>query len=60
MTSTENISDLKSAEIGKAGTAVKEGIISSLKGINEIEAEIVSLVRKTVAGALQATGSSAG
>ncbi len=28
--------------IGRAGTAVKEGIIGSLKGLNEIEAEIVS------------------
>jgi Ca2+-transporting ATPase len=28
-----------------AGTAVKEGIVGSLRGINEIEAEIVSLVR---------------
>ena len=37
--------------IGKAGTAVKEGVVSSLKGINEIEAEIVSLVRNTVSNA---------
>ena len=33
-----------SESIGKAGTTVKDGIVSSLKGINEIEAEIVSLV----------------
>ena len=43
--------------IGKAGSTVKEGIVGSLKGINEIEAEIVSLVRNTVSNTLQATGS---
>jgi len=32
-------------EIGKAGTTVREGVISSLKGINEIEAEIVNVVQ---------------
>ncbi len=31
--------------ISKAGTTVKEGVIGSLKGIAEIEAEIVSLVK---------------
>ena len=46
--------------IGKTGTAVKEGIISSLKGLNEIEAEIVSLVRNTVSNTLRATGEVAG
>lgn len=40
----------------KAGTTVKEGIVNSLKGINEIEAEIVSLARNTVSSTLQATG----
>lgn len=44
-------------KLGSAGTNVKEGIISSLKGINEIEAEIVSLVRNTVSDSLRATGS---
>ena len=33
--------------LGKTGLSVKEGIVSSLKGINEIEAEIVTLVRNT-------------
>jgi hypothetical protein len=46
--------------IGKAGTEVKEGISSSLKGINEIEAEIVSLVRNTVSNTLRAGGEVAG
>lgn len=46
--------------IGKAGSAVKEGVISSLKGINEIEAEIVSLVRNTVSNTLRATSAVAG
>jgi len=40
--------------LSQAGTAVKEGIVGSLKGINEIEAEIVSLVRNTVSNTLQA------
>jgi len=43
--------------IGRAGLQVKEGIIGSLKGINEIEAEIVGLVRNTVSVALKASGS---
>jgi hypothetical protein len=47
-------------EIGKAGTAVKEGIISSLRGINEIEAEMVSLVRNTVSNTLRAIGAVTG
>ncbi len=42
--------------IGSAGTAVKEGIVGSLKGISEIETEIVNLVRSTVSNALKATG----
>ena len=37
-----------------------QGVISSLKGINEIEAEIVSLVRNTVSNSLRATGAVAG
>ena len=40
--------------IGKVGTSVKEGVVSSLKGINEIESEIVSLVRNTVSTTLRA------
>lgn len=42
--------------IGSAGTAVKEGIVGSLKGINAIETEIVNLVRSAVSNALNATG----
>src|SRR5712691_4076418 len=45
--------------IGTAGTAVKDGIVSSLKGVQEIETEIVNLVRSTVSDTLQATGSMA-
>ncbi len=47
---------VKEVTMGEAGTAVKEGVVSSLKGINEIEAEIVSLVRNTVSNTLRATG----
>jgi hypothetical protein len=42
-------------KIGKAGLAVKRGVIRSLNGIDEIEAEIVSLVRTIVSDALHAT-----
>ncbi|MGA2228563.1 MAG: MucR family transcriptional regulator, partial [Syntrophobacteraceae bacterium] len=50
--------DIK-ATIGEAGATVKEGVISSLKGINEIETQIVTLVRNTVSDTLKATGSMA-
>jgi hypothetical protein len=43
-------------ELHKAGTTMKEGIVNSLKGINEIEAEIVTLARNTVSQTLRATG----
>ena len=43
------------ADLGRAGTAVKEGMMGSLKGVNEIEAAIVSLVRNTVVDALRLT-----
>src|SRR3989304_9382084 len=46
-------------EIGHVGTSVKDGIVSSLKGINEIEAEIVSLVRNIVSNTQRARGAEA-
>lgn len=46
--------------IGRAGSAVKEGVIGSLKEINEIQAEIVGLVRSTVSNALRVPGDVAG
>src|SRR4030065_1597682 len=46
-------------QIGHVGTSVKDGIVSSLKGINEIEAEIVSLVRNIVSNTLRASGEGA-
>jgi hypothetical protein len=48
--------DIK-ATMGKAGVTVKEGVLSGLKGINEIETQIVTLVKNTVSDTLQATGS---
>ena len=45
------------ATIGEAGATVKEGVLSSIKGINEIETQIVTLVRNTVSDTLKATGS---
>jgi predicted transcriptional regulator len=45
------------AAMGEAGATVKEGVLSSLKGINEIETQIATLVRNTVSDTLKATGS---
>ena len=45
------------ATMGKAGATVKEGVLSSLKGISEIETQIVTLVRNTVSDTLKASGS---
>ncbi|SEO44237.1 hypothetical protein [Nitrosovibrio sp. Nv6] len=42
--------------LGPAGDTVKTGIAGSLKGIDEIESDIVSLVRNTVSNTLRATG----
>jgi hypothetical protein len=42
--------EAKSNTIGTAGTAVKEGIVGSLKGLSDIETEIVNVVRNTVSG----------
>ena len=36
-----------------AASTVKQGVISSLRGLGEIEAEIVALVRNTVSGVLK-------
>ena len=45
--------------IGKAGTTVKKGMVSTLKGLNEIEAEITSFVRHTVSDTLREGGEAA-
>ena len=45
------------ATMGDAGATVKEGVLSGLKGINEIETQIVTLVKNTVSDTLKATGS---
>ena len=41
--------------LSNVARAVKEGIIGSLKGLNEIQAEIVNVARDTVTGAVKAT-----
>ena len=46
--------------MGKAGTSVKEGIVSGLKGINEIETQMMGLVKDTVSETLKVTGSVVG
>jgi hypothetical protein len=43
-------------QIGNAGATVKTGMVSSLRGIDEIEAEIVTLVRNTVSNSMRASG----
>ena len=48
--------DAAGRTIGAAGTAVRTGITGSLRGIDEIESDIVSLVRNTVSNTLRATG----
>ena len=45
------------ATLGKAGATVREGVLSGLKSVNEIEAQIVTLVKNTVSDTLKATGS---
>jgi hypothetical protein len=53
---TSTTSETSASEaVGKAGTQVKEGIVGSLNGSNEIEAEIVTLVRSTVSNTLKAS-----
>ena len=47
-------------KLGQAGTTVKDGIVGSLKGLGEIEGQMVTVARNTVGHALQATGSAAG
>src|SRR5438552_13102287 len=42
--------------IGNAGAAVKDSIVGSVRGLHEIEAEIVSLVRHTLSDTVKATG----
>jgi len=48
MTDKQINEEVISAKLGGAGSAMKNGIVASLKGVNEIEAEIVSLARNTV------------
>lgn len=42
--------------LGEAGSFVKEGVVNSLKGLNEIENQIVTVARNTASDALKATG----
>ena len=48
------------ATISSTGSAVKDGFVSTVKGINEIESQIVGLVKNTVSDTLHAAGSMAG
>lgn len=41
------------ADLGSVGTAMKEGLVGSLKGLGEIEAGIASLVRGTVTDSMK-------
>lgn len=42
--------------LGGAGKALKDGIVGTLRGINEIESEVVSLIGNTLSGAIRLTG----
>ena len=53
----ETLTERTANRLGAAGGAVKDGMIRSLRGVNEIEAEMVSVVRSTVSDTLRATGS---
>ena len=48
------------ATLGNVGGAVKDGVVNSLKGLNEIENQIVTVARNTVTDTLKATGDVAG
>jgi hypothetical protein len=47
------------SSLGQVGTVIKDGIVGSLQGLREIEAEMVSLIRHTVSDTLRATGTTA-
>jgi len=43
--------------LGEAGSTLKEGIVGSLKGLNEIGTQIISLAHNTLTDVLKPTGS---
>ncbi|GEM_PF-2717953 len=43
-------------EMGRTGTAITNGIIGAIRGMNDIGAEVVNLVGNTVSNALRVTG----
>ena len=43
---TDETKQVSQVDLGRAGTAVRDGVTRSLKGLNEIEAGIVTLVRE--------------
>ena len=45
--------------LGRAGSAVRDGVVGSLTTLNRIEGEIVALVRSAVSSALGAAGTAA-
>ena len=45
------------ATVGETGATLKDVVLSSLEGINQIETQMVALVRNTVSDTLKATGS---
>jgi hypothetical protein len=42
--------------VGAIGTSVKEGVVQSLRGVDEVEAEAFNVVRDTVSNAIRTTG----
>lgn len=50
----------RKASVAGVGQTVKEGVVETLKGLDEIESELIGLVRSTVSNALRASGAVAG
>jgi hypothetical protein len=42
--------------VGAIGTSVKEGVVRSLRGVDEVEAEAFTVARDTVSNAIRTTG----
>lgn len=52
----KNGETMSESAITTTGTAIKDGLVGSLKGLNEIEAQLVSMVGNAVSDTLRTTG----
>ena len=55
--STDETSTTTEGTLAEAGQAVKSNVVGSLKGIQEIETEAVSVIEQSAGGAINATRS---